>query len=656
VADEPDGAAPSGPGIDPAAMTFALGAQGVLDPRAAAYLEAQIRVAHAQEAVLRLQAEDLREKDAYDRSHLSWRRFDDWMRGVFYTLAILIGLFVVTLLGATVWTAAHDNSLVIEAFSVPPDFAQRGLTGRAVAAQVQDDLAAMQQRTLTARPADSYSDNWGNDIKVQIPETGVSIGEFYRLLVSWLGNRTHITGEIYRTGTGLALAVRASGKPGDTLGGRESDVGALLQKGAESIYARTQPYRYANYLLSVDPYANGAKANAIWDQLVQTGSPLDKAWSYMGLGTRADFTDPLHSAAIYSEAIPLVPDFALTYQNVASAESKLGHEQASLDAGRKVVSILRGGSGGMSVGAGRISLPVNRGANAGDVGDFAVAFADNAKAAALPDYAGLKEFARTQMVFALASLHDVTRARASWSQIAGPKHYFAEVNAAIVAPAIFDALGDWHGVLAAQAKLEHLLGDARQPPFTQAFAAVTLSRQVWPFAALALAHTGDRKAALALIAKTPADCDICLRMRGRIAALDRDWAQAARWFAIVAARSPAIPFADTDWGAMLLQKGDDVGAIAKFKRAHKISPHFADPLEMWGEALIAKNRSDLALAKFADAAKDAPNWGRLHLKWGEALLWSGDKKGAAKQFATAAHLDLTPAEKAELTKQAGDRD
>ena len=66
---------------------------------------------------------------------------------------------------------------------------------------------------------------------------------------------------------------------------------------------------------------------------------------------------------------------------------------------------------------------------------------------------------------------------------------------------------------------------------------------------------------------------------------------------------------------------------------------------MWGEALIARNRSDLALAKFAEADKYAPNWGRLHLKWGEALLWSGDKDGAKKQFATAAGLDLSPAEK-----------
>jgi len=48
--------------------------------------------------------------------------------------------------------------------------------------------------------------------------------------------------------------------------------------------------------------------------------------------------------------------------------------------------------------------------------------------------------------------------------------------------------------------------------------------------------------------------------------------------------------------------------------------------------------------------KFAPNWGRLHLKWGEALLWSGDRDGAAKQFAQAAALSLTQAERAQLAR------
>ena len=88
-------------------------------------------------------------------------------------------------------------------------------------------------------------------------------------------------------------------------------------------------------------------------------------------------------------------------------------------------------------------------------------------------------------------------------------------------------------------------------------------------------------------------------------------------------------------------------------RANKLKgPKFADPLEGWGEALMAKNQSHLALAKFAEAEKYAPNWGRLHLKWGEALVYAGKTDEAKAQFARAATLDLTTAEKSELEQEA----
>jgi tetratricopeptide (TPR) repeat protein len=173
---------------------------------------------------------------------------------------------------------------------------------------------------------------------------------------------------------------------------------------------------------------------------------------------------------------------------------------------------------------------------------------------------------------------------------------------------------------------------------------------MWPDIAYAMAKSGDLRGADALVAQTPRDCDDCMRKRGSIAALNGRWDKAAQDFSTVAARSPHEPYAETDWGVMLLAKGDFDGAIAKFKEANEKGPHFSDPLEKWGEALIARNRSDLALAKFAEADKYAPNWGRLHLKWGEALIYAGKPDEAPKQFAIAAKLDLSAADKAQLGK------
>jgi tetratricopeptide (TPR) repeat protein len=159
---------------------------------------------------------------------------------------------------------------------------------------------------------------------------------------------------------------------------------------------------------------------------------------------------------------------------------------------------------------------------------------------------------------------------------------------------------------------------------------------------------GEFGAARALIDRTPGDCYLCVRMRGNIDAAQGKWDAAGWWFDIATRQAPSIPFAYSEWGAMLLREARYDDAIAKFSLANEKGPHFADPLEMWGEALIAKNRSHLALAKFAEANKYAPNWGRLHLKWGEALFFAGRPEESKRQFAIAARLDLSPVDKASL--------
>ena len=71
---------------------------------------------------------------------------------------------------------------MIEAFSVPPDLAARGLTGEVVATRFLDQFKAMQAATGSDRPADTFQYNWGSEIKVEIPETGLTFGELGKLL------------------------------------------------------------------------------------------------------------------------------------------------------------------------------------------------------------------------------------------------------------------------------------------------------------------------------------------------------------------------------------------------------------------------------------------------------------------------------------------
>jgi tetratricopeptide (TPR) repeat protein len=546
-------------------------------------------------------------------------------------------------LGAAIWNASQDDGLVVESFSVPPDLAGRRLSEEVVAAKLLDKLSALQAATVSNRASSSYANNWDGDIKLQIPDTGISIGEFNRSLHAWLGHQTRITGEIWRTPTGLAVTARAGSDTSPTFTGAEGDLDKLMQQAAESVYRATQPYRYAVYLAN----ANRAKeAETAYRALIADGSPTDRAWAYIGIeniyANRGEFGRALRTA---NSALALKPDFIMVYVNVAGIEAQLQHDEAALAAYRKVVALAEGPRdpelGELPWKIGRLA---GNAALAGDVGDYQAQLDYNGQIEALPNFNGLVENARQNDVVAYAFLHDGAGTREAYANLppsSDPQVVFGREGSRSFADVL---LGRWQTLLEKRPMFETALAKLG------AVGKIAAERQFWPIAAYALAASGDLAGAHKLIDRTPTDCILCLRVRGHLDALGKNWGGADYWLARAARAAPSPPFVWTDWGRMLLAKGDYDGAIAKFTLAHEKGPHFADPLELWGEALLPKNRSDLALAKFEEAAKYAPHWGRLHLKWGEALWWSGDKDGAQKQFALAAHLDLSAGEKAEVER------
>jgi tetratricopeptide (TPR) repeat protein len=642
MAQEREGGSPP-PGDGGLGAALALNTQYGLDPRAAAYLEEQTRLA-------RLQAKDLEREDKLRHWSLRVRHVSDVMKLAFEISGAIVLITLVVFLISAIWTAANDSSLVIEAFSVPPEMAARGLTGQAIAAQLQDKLSAMQSGTDSARPETSYANNWGDDIKVEIPNTGVSIGEFYRYLAKWLGHQTHITGEVYRTKDGAVAVTARTGDDAATITGPEANLDKLMQAAAEKIYRRTQPYRYAIFLGN-DPLRVNEEI-AILRTLANNGSPRDRVWAHIGLSTiMAIETDPLNAPAEQAKDLELAPDLAMVQQNMAQFEGILDHAESALRYMERAHERFLISDGQINERARLISVPSSEATVAAFRGDYQTALQANTEAAEKVDYSFIAAFARESMKIDHAALHETAaaeRVHAVRPAAAGPAFAAALDQLDLAASS---AAKDWPAVLAQGKTLEGALRNLlSQPGFTKNYVNAVVTRQVWPYVARAMAMTGDVAGARALIAKTPPDCYNCALNRANIAAAAKDWRTANTWFVQASKEGPSIPFAYSDWAEMLLRKGDLEGAIAKFSIANRKGPHFADPLEMWGEALIAKNRSDLALAKFEEAGKYAPNWGRLHLKWGEALLWSGKRDEAKKKFARAAALDLTPSEKSELAK------
>src|SRR5262249_25954104 len=154
-------------------------------------------------------------------SRLRWGRFSDRVKALLQVLTVAVGLGVVVLIGSMAWDAHEDHGLVVEAFSVPPDLARNGLTGQVAASRFLDKLQALQTATEESdRPSQSYHGNWGSDIKVEIPETGLTLGEFDKLLRERLGHVSHVTGEVVSApGGAVSLTARLGDAPPQTFTG-----------------------------------------------------------------------------------------------------------------------------------------------------------------------------------------------------------------------------------------------------------------------------------------------------------------------------------------------------------------------------------------------------------------------------------------------------
>jgi tetratricopeptide (TPR) repeat protein len=610
--------------------------------KADAFLDEQKALTLEQKQLVRLQAEELEHELKLRHWSLRVRHLSDVLKLIFEVSLALVVLAILGLISAAVWYAHEDDGVVIEAFSVPPDMTEKGLTGQVVAGKLQGRLIALQTATYSFRAPSSYANNWGNDIKVEIPDTGVSIGEIYRTLAAWLGHETHITGEVYRTVNGIAVSAHVGNDDSAVFTGSDAELGDLIKKAAESVYRTTQPYRYAIYLVQS---GRSAEARPILDAIVQSGSNEERAWGYIGLNAVDQVAgDYVRAHAEMAKAVDADPGNMVAWNDVGSDESSYQHDEQTLHDFSQAKSLAnRGGDAGLNPRYRPVLLPLIQVNIDLETGDFQDVLSIARQVESKPDVHSWENALEASLV-ACGAVHDfacLTTAQASFHESKDPLIIINREPSLALGMA---ELEQWRALLAVSPKM---LADFRGTGKAGDF---FLPPDLLPLFALADAKLGDFRSAHQTVDKTPLDCILCLRTRGNIDALEKNWDGANTWFSRAVVAAPSIPFAYTDWGAALLAKGDLDGAIAKFRDANAKGPHFADPLEMWGEALMRENRSDLALPKFEEAAKYAPNWGRLHLKWGEALFYAGHRDEAKKQFAAAAGLTLSAADRTALSR------
>jgi hypothetical protein len=177
-----------------------------------------------QAQILETQNRHLEDEHALRFAHLRNQIREERIRRFGLRLRVGFQLFV-TLAATTIGIGAailiHDaftsRRVVIEPFHSPPGFPTRGIDGEVVASGLLDELSRLQAASRSASRGRTLEGAWAGNIKLDLPETGISIGEMSRILKDRFG---HDVTECWRVEPQGAGVVSGGGEAAAGLLGR----------------------------------------------------------------------------------------------------------------------------------------------------------------------------------------------------------------------------------------------------------------------------------------------------------------------------------------------------------------------------------------------------------------------------------------------------
>jgi tetratricopeptide (TPR) repeat protein len=504
---------------------------------------------------------------------------------------------VATVIGIGAAIMIHDavtsRSVVVEPFHTPPALAVNGIDGTVVAARLLDEISRLQAATRSTAQKRDISNAWTSEIKLEIPETGVSLGDVSRILRARFGHDLHLYGDIVHTDAGgLTLTVRGDGVAPRSFAGAIGDLTKLTTGAAEYVYAQAEPALWAYYLLDT---GRSQEAIAFCQGSYSKASDRDRpyllnVWANALLNTGGDRRESLK---LYRAAIRLKPDFWIGYNNVMNTLWGFGDEERAWQTGQE----LRRAAGGRPGAAPETeyqnwdiltwNLPSYRDAMVADA-NTGGGTNPNAEGPAIAD--------------GEARLHDVAAAELS----------LATTQADESDPTIAAMTHFVRGRLAAETD-DPVTAATEMEAFAAAYGNPTVAfnypgYNCWIAPAEEAAGHPDRADAVLKSAGTFVDC---YRFRADILDGRGDWPAAQKAYADAVALAPDLPAAYYSWGVALAKHGDLDGAAAKLKDANQKGPHWADPLKAWGDVLVKQGKTKEALVKYEEALKYSPNWAAL---------------------------------------------
>jgi tetratricopeptide (TPR) repeat protein len=523
------------------------------------------------------------------------RRFGLRLRVGFQLFIALVATVIGSVGVVMLYDAVTSRRVVIEPFHAPPALAARGADGVVVASGLLDELSRLQDATRSSVQRLDLSSAWASQVKLEVPETGISLGEISRLLRERFGHDVRIDGNLVETSAGgLALTVRGNGVPPKTFSGLATELNTLTVKAAEYVYSKSQPARWAYYLQNA-----GRSEEAIAFCRTAFGSVSKEDRPYL-LNVWANSINntggsPRDALGLYRAALKLKPDYWVGYNNVMNSLWILGDEEGTWRAGED----MRKAAGGRPGRAPELQYQ-NWDMltwNLGPVLDATVADAEanagvgTGLATAGPTIADID-----------ARMHDPEAAELA---LKTTKEDPNDPNIGAITHFV-------RGRLASEAS-DTARAASEMEAFGAAYADPAVSTQYpgygcWIAPAEEAAGHPDKADAVLKAAGTYLDC---YRFHADILDGRGDWAGAQNTYAEAVALAPDLPAAYYSWGVALAKHGDLSAAAAKLKDANQKGPHWADPLKAWGDVLVMQGKIKDALAKYDAALKYAPNWKQL---------------------------------------------
>lgn len=568
---------------------------GLSHAEAQEFLRKQSRLADKNSHLVDEQMRFLMLRTKYYAEDLGIERFEKILKITVQILFILTGAVVVVGFIALMWWASHSKSVVMEEFDTPPVQAQKGNTGRVLASGVLDELTKLQSATRGSAGKRALQSAWTGDIKIEIPDTGVSLGELQRTMREMLGHDVHIGGSLTETGDGgLALAVRGDDVMPKTFTGGAGDLPKLMREAAEYVYGEAEPYLYAVYLSNNGRYEDGEKfLTQAYPRAGEKQRPeLANTWGnlYALQGKTREAVQK------YRLAVMLNPHFWKSWGNLVIALTNEEGEEAAFEAANEMRARAKT--------AAREDQPRAAYYNVPDalVQDWPAVLRDFQEDARYNNGAGSSS---SQLEPAIADAYGLMH---DWTNTAKLVAAFDPEDSNSTAQSL---------LIDAYRALDRQNYYAAIPPlegFYKLWAGDTDLQYTYNdhpcLLALAYGLTGRTKDADNIFKRTGRWVR-CAAFKAEVIEHNVSWPEAVAAYKQALALAPSLPFAYDRWGLALARHHDWGGAAGAFREANKRGPHWAEPLKHWGDALLRQKRPGEALAKYDEALKYAPNWSEL---------------------------------------------